>query len=59
MLHDNKGFEKMQIILRDNGTNMVAGFQDYGLPGAPCLAHIIQNVVNNDGLGKSESAIRM
>uniref|UniRef100_A0A915KK19 Uncharacterized protein n=1 Tax=Romanomermis culicivorax TaxID=13658 RepID=A0A915KK19_ROMCU len=48
---------KKQMILQDNGSNMVTGFQIFDLPSLLCLAHIIQNDVNNDGLGKSDSVI--
>uniref|UniRef100_A0A915JZP6 Uncharacterized protein n=1 Tax=Romanomermis culicivorax TaxID=13658 RepID=A0A915JZP6_ROMCU len=56
-LQENKVFEKTQMISQDSGSNMVAGFGIFDLPSLPCLAHIIQNVVNNDGLGKSDSVI--
>jgi len=57
MLKENNVLEKLQVIVRDSGTNMVAGFRDANLPSLPCLAHIIQNVINCDALGEKNGII--
>jgi hypothetical protein len=40
-------FEKLHVIVRDNGSNFVAGLHDGGLPNIPCLAHTLQLVIKD------------
>lgn len=44
------------MSVHDNGMNIAAGFCDSNIPSVPCLAHIIQNVVQK-GLLKSETPV--
>ena len=39
---------KVHVIVRDNGSNFVAGLRDAGLPSISCLAHTFQLVVKDD-----------
>ena len=43
---------KVHVIVRDNGTNFVAGLRDAGLPSIPCLAHTLQLVVKDGCLAQ-------
>ena len=35
------------MVVRDNGSNFVAGLRDAGIPNIPCLAHTLQLVVKD------------
>ena len=43
---------KVHVIVRDNGTNFVAGLRDPGLPSIPCLAHTLQLIVKDGYLAQ-------
>ena len=43
---------KVHVIVRDNGSNFVAGLRDAGLPSIPCLAHTLQLVVKDGCLAQ-------
>ena len=38
---------KVHVVVRDNGSNFVAGLRDAGIPNIPYLAHTLQLVVKN------------
>ena len=38
---------KVHVVVRDNGSNFVAGLRDAGIPNIPCLAHTLQLVVKD------------
>ena len=46
MLERLKVRAKLQVILWDRGSNMVAGFAQAEIPSLPCLAHILQCSIN-------------
>ena len=39
--------DKIHVIVRDNGSNFVAGLRDADIPNIPCLAHTLQLVVKD------------
>ena len=39
-------------MVRDNGSNFVAGLRDAGIPNIPCLAHTLQLVVKDGCLAQ-------
>ena len=39
--------EKLHVVVRDNGSNFVAGLCDSNIPNIPCLAHTLQLVVKD------------
>ena len=41
---------KVHVVVRDNGSNFVAGLRDAGIPNIPCLAHTL--VVKNGCLAQ-------
>ena len=45
--------EKLHIVIRDNGSNFVAGLRDYGIPNISCLAYIPQLIVKDGCLVQS------
>ena len=44
--------EKLHVVVRDNGSNFVAGLRDYGIPNISCLAYTLQLVVKDGCLAK-------
>jgi len=44
--------EKLHVVVRDNGSNFVAGLRDGGIPNIPCLAHTLQLVVKDGCLAQ-------
>ena len=44
--------EKLVCIVRDNGTNFVAGLRNVNLPNIPCLAHTLQLVIDDGVLAQ-------
>ena len=44
--------DKIHVIVRDNGSNFVAGLRDAGIPNIPCLAHTLQLVVKDGCLAQ-------
>ncbi len=44
--------EKLHVVVRDNGSNFVAGLRDGEIPNIPCLAHTLQLVVKDGCLGQ-------
>ena len=38
---------KVYVIVRDNGSNFVAGLRDAGIPNISCLAHTLQYAVKD------------
>ena len=45
--HSWKCNNKVHVVVRDNGSNFVAGLRDAGIPNIPCLAHTLQLVVKD------------
>ena len=43
---------KVHVVVRDNGSNFVAGLRDAGIPNIPCLAHTLQLVVKDGCLAQ-------
>ena len=43
---------KVHVVVRDNGSNFVAGLRDAGIPNKPCLAHTLQLVVKDQCLAQ-------
>ena len=39
--------EKLHIVVRDNGSNFVAGLRDYGIPNISCLAYTLKLIVKD------------
>ena len=44
--------EKLQVVVRDNGSNFVAGLRDYGIPNISCQAYTLQLVVKDGCLAQ-------
>ena len=44
--------EKLHVVVRDNGSNFVAGLHDSNIPNIPCLAHTLQLVVKDGCLAQ-------
>ena len=44
--------DKIHVVVRDNGSNFVAGLRDAGIPNIPCLAHTLQPVVKDGCLAQ-------
>ena len=45
-------YNKLHIVVRDNGSNFVAGLRDAGIPNLPCLAHTLQLVIKDGCLAQ-------
>ena len=43
---------KVHVVVRDNGSNFVAGLRDAGIPNIPCLAHTLLLVVKDGCLAQ-------
>jgi len=44
--------EKLHVVVRDNGSNFVAGLREGNVPNIPCLVHTLQLVVKDDCLAQ-------
>ena len=44
--------DKIHVVVRDNGSNFVAGFKVASIPNIPCLAHTLQLVVKDGCLAQ-------
>ena len=44
--------EKLHVVVRDNGSNFVAGLHEGNVPNIPCLVHTLQLVVKDDCLAQ-------
>ena len=44
--------DKLHVVVRDNGSNFIAGLQDNGIPNIPCLAHTLQLIVKDGCLAQ-------
>ena len=40
-------YNKLHVVVRDNGSNFVAGLRDASIPNLPCLAHTLQLVIKD------------
>ena len=45
-------FDALHVVVRDNGSNFVAGLRDNNIPNIPCLAHTLQLVVHDGCLAQ-------
>ena len=44
--------DKLHVVVRDNGSNFVAGLRDADIPSFGCLAHTLQLVVKDGYLAQ-------